>query len=215
VYLLNITANLGAIFCFRGIVVPRDGVATTANVLAHETLVRVGSSLQLISTAASVIVAALLYELLKRVNSSVALVAAFFRLVACAVAVCGYVLQLAPLESATGNRYFRGLGPEQLDAIGILLYRLHGPAASAVIVFFGFHFIFLGYLIYRAKSLPRLIALLTTVAGVGALVFLAPPVAVRFLPYFAAIGLLAEVSLAGYLLVRGMNLEGKKAHAEV
>ena len=105
--------------------------------------------LKVISTVCSIVVAALLYELLKPVNEPVSLIAAFFRLTACAVALVGYVFQ---------------------------------PASRMVLVLFGFHFIPLGYLIFRSGFLPRWLGVLAAVAGVSCLVFLAPALGTLFFP---------------------------------
>jgi hypothetical protein len=192
-YLLNIATILLAVFFFRGIV-SRDPAATAANVLAHEASFRLGYALELISTACSIAVAALFYELLKPVNRSVSLTAAFFRVVACALAVVGYLFQLAPLQVAGG-------------AHSVELYRLRGPASDMVIVFFGFQFVLIGYLIFRSTFLPRAFGALAGIAGLGGLMFLVPPLAHNLFPYFVAIGLLAELSLTAWLLAAGVDVQ--------
>lgn len=207
-YLLNIATIFAAIFFFRGIIVARDPAATAANVLAHEASFRLGSALEVISTACSIVVAALFYELLKPVNRSASLTAAFFRLAACAVAVVGYLFQLAPLQILGGGvPSLSGLKQDELQAIALLLYRLHGPASDMVIVFFGFHFVLIGYLIFRSTFLPRVLGALVGVAGLGGLIFLAPPVAHSVFLYFVAIGALAEWSLTAWLLAAGINVQ--------
>lgn len=202
-YLLNILTILSAVYCFRGLIIPRDPAATATNLLAHESLFRLGSAFELISTACSIAVAALLYELLKPVNATVSLLAAFFRLMACAVAVVGYVLQLAPLQLLGGAQPLSGIKSEEVPAIALLLYRLHGPVSDMVIVFFGFHFVLIGYLIFRSKFLPRGLGVLVGFGGLVGLTFLAPPLARHFFPYLIAIGLLVEVSLTVWLLAKG------------
>jgi hypothetical protein len=117
--------------------------------------------LQVISTACSVVVAALLYEVLKAVNESLSLTGAFFRLLACAVAVIGYVYK---------------------------------PATQMVIVFFGFHFIVIGYLIFRSPFLWRWVGVLTMISGAGALIF-AMPGAMTLFRYFIPLGLATELSI--------------------
>ena len=151
-YLLNVATILLAILVLRG----------SAAALP----------VKMISTACSIVVAALLYELLKVVNESVSLIAAFFRLVACAVAVVGYVVQ---------------------------------PASRMVIPLFGFHFIALGYLIFRSGFLPRWLGILAGVTGVISLVFLVPEFAAPLLRYFAALGLATELSLSTCLLFLGRH----------
>jgi uncharacterized protein DUF4386 len=191
-YLLNIVTILVAVFLSRG---------TSADVLAHETALRARFALELFSTACSIVVAALLYELFEPVNRSVSLVAAFFRLVACAVAPVNYLLELAPLRIASGPP-ISGMRPEESQAIALLLHRLHGTASDIVIVFFAFYGLLIGYLIFNSTFLPRIIGVLFCVEGVMALSVLVPPLARHLFPYFVAVGLLCEVSLTFCLLVK-------------
>ena len=129
-------------------------------------------------------------------NATLSLLAAFYRLVACAAALLNYVFQLAPLQMQA----FSGLRPEELPALGLLLHRLHGPAQDIVILFFGFHFLLLGHLIYRSTFMPRALGVLAASGGLSALVFLAPPLARQVFPYVVISGLVAEVSLTFWLL---------------
>lgn len=205
-YLLNILTIFAAIFCFRGIIVPRVPAATAANLIAHESLYRTGFALELVSTACSVAVAALLYELLKPVNSSVSLLAAFFRLIACTVAIVGYVFQLAPLL-VVGGVTLDGVKADELPALGMLLFRLHNLASDILIVFFGLHFVLLGYLVIKSSFLPRALGVLACVGGLGGMIFFVPPLARAVFPYVVGVGLVAEVSLALWLLIKGVNAE--------
>jgi hypothetical protein len=202
-YAANVAAILSSIWLLRGIIVPRDPAATAAHVAAHAALLRVALGLELVSTAASIGVAALLYRLLKPVSASVSATAAFFRLAACAVAIMGYVFQFAPLELLADGRRIPGLDPAQLTALALALFRLHGLASNIVILLFGFHFGLIGWLVYRSGFLPRALGLLAGVTGVGAMLVLSPSLSATLFPYFAGVGLLNEVSLAVSLLVIG------------
>lgn len=206
-YLLNTLTILAAIFCFRGIVVPSDPAATAANLLAHESLYRAGFALELISTACSVTVAALLYELLKPVDPGLSLLAALFRIVACSVAIVGYVFQLAPLL-LVGSAGATGSNPNDVSALGILVFRLHSAISDIVIVYFGFHFVLLGLLIMKSSFLPRALGALALVGGLAALVFLVPAFSRVMLPYVAGIGLVVEQSLTWWLLIKGVDGKG-------
>ena len=211
-YLLNILTIFVAIFFLRGLVVSRDPAATASNLLAHESSFRLGFTLELISTMCSIVVAALFYELFRPVSRSLSLLAAFFRLIACAVAVLGYLFQLAPLQALGSAHYLSTLTMEQLEALGLLLYTFSAQASHIVIVFFGFHFVVLGYLIFASSYLPRTLGILAAFAGLGALAFggltfLAPTPGGYPFPYFAVLGLLTEVSLSLWLIIAGVNAE--------
>ena len=204
-YLLNIATILVATFLFRGIVVAADPAASAANLLAHEATFRAAIAFEVLSTACSVTVAALLYEVLKSVSRNLSLTAAFFRLLACGVAIVGYGFQVAPLQILAGSHQLSGLTSVELQSLALLVYRLHGPAADMVIVFFGFHFVLLAALILRSTLLPRALGMLAGLAGVGGLTFLVPSLARPRFPYIVAVGFVTELSLALWLAVKGVR----------
>lgn len=207
-YLLNIVTIWLAIFLFRGLFVSGDPVRTAANLTAHNVLFRAGFASELASTTCSVVVAVFLYELLRAVNRSVSLLAAFFRLLACSMAVMGYLFQLAPLQLLHNAPQFGTLGSNELQALASTLASLRGPGSNISILFFGLHFVLLGYLIITSTFLPRLLGLLCLIAGVGGCTFLLPPLgAALFWPYLAAIGLTAELSVASWLLFASVNVD--------
>lgn len=207
-YSLNIVTIFLAIFFFRGLVVSGDPTATAANVLAHETRFRLGYALELISTACSIVVAALFYELFKPVNRSLSLLAALFRLIGCALAAVGYLFQLAALQVLAGPHYLNVLKTEGLQVLALLLFSFQARATNILIVFFGFHFLLIGYLILRSTFLPGILGALVAAGGLAGLIFLVPPLGIRlFFPYFAGIGLLCEVSPTLWLVVVGVNVQ--------
>jgi len=206
-YLLNIATILLATFLFRGLFVSGDTPATANYLLAHEAQFRFGIGAEIISTACSIAVAALLYELFKPVSRGFSLLAAFFRLFACGIAVMGYALQLARVHVLSGVIAGNAHGPDQLQSLLLLLRNMHAETLDISIVFFGLNFLVLGALIVASKFLPRSLGVLVGIAGLAGLVFLAPRFATSFFPYFAVIGLLAESSLALWLTLIGVNVE--------
>ena len=212
-YLLNILTIMIAVFLFRGLVVSGDAAATAANVLARESVFRSAIAFEIISTAFSIAVSALFYALLKPVNGSFSLLAAFFRLIACAVAAFGYLFQIAPLVVLGGGSYLSAFNLEQLQGLAMLFFKLNAQVRNVSIVFFGFHFLLVGFLILKSTFLPRALGVLCAFAGLGGLIFLAPPLASYLFPYIVAVGLLTEVSLTLWLLVKGVNEQRWKEQA--
>jgi len=205
-YLLNITTILVAVSLFRGIMVSNDASASATRLVGHEARFHLAIALELVSTASSVGVAGLLYTLLKPVSENLSLIAAFFRLLACGIAVVGYGLQVAPLQILTDIHRGSGFTSDQLQALALVAYRLHGPLSDMVIVFFGFHFVLIAMLILRSTLLPRALGVLVGLAGAGALTMLMPPLGRSLFPYFVGVGFAAEVSLALWLAFRGVDL---------
>jgi hypothetical protein len=213
VYLLYfLTAISGELF-LKGIVVDGDAVATATNILAHQTLFRLGLATGLIATACYIAVTALFYGLFKPVNRSLSLLAAFFSLVGCAILAFASLFQLAALVVLGGGQYLSVFKVEQLRALALLFLELNTQAGNICVVFFGVYCLLIGYLIFRSAFLPRILGALMAIAGLGWLTFLSPPFANRLSPYNLVLGFLAELSLMLWLLVRGVNIQRWKEQA--
>jgi len=83
------------------------------------------------------------------------------------------------------------------------------------LVFHGFYWILIGYLIFRSAFLPRILGVLMVFAGLGWLTFLSPPLAHYLSPYIQVLGVLAEGSLMLWLLVMGVNVAKWEEKAKV
>ena len=213
VYLLYFLTAIVAVLLVRGIVVSGDAAATAVNILAHETLYRSGFAIGLIGTALYVAVTALFYGLFKPVNKSLALLAAFFSLVGCAIQASGSLFQIAPLVVLGGSHYLSVFKLEQLQALALMFLNLNVQAGYTEIIFFGLFDIVIGYLIFRSTFLPRFLGVLMMIAGLGWLTFLSPALATHLSPYVDVLGFIAELFLMLWLLVMGVNVQRWKEQA--
>jgi hypothetical protein len=158
-------------------------------------------------------VTALLYSLLRPVNRSLSLLAAFFSLVGCALWAVGGVFQLAALAILRDGGSSSALTVEQAQDLTLTVLNLYGQALSAGIVFFGFYCLLIGYLIFRSTFLPRVVGALLALTGVGYLAYLYPPLQHALSAYLQVTGLLGEASLTLWLLVVGVNAQRWKEQA--
>ena len=219
-YLLTIVTAMFAISVLGRLVVDNDAATTATNILAHESLFRLGFAGFLIGTSCYVAVTALLYELLKPVNRSVALLAAFSSLVGCTLWVFGCVFYLAVFVVLGGSQYLSVFKLEQLQAMALMFLKLNGLAFSVGMILFGFYCLLIGYLIFRSNFLPRILGILVAFAGIGHLTgtfanLLSPVFAPHLLPYIMLPGVVGEVSLMLWLLVMGVNASKWKEQASV
>ncbi len=213
VYLLYFLTAVFSEFFLRGLVVSGDAAATVNNLLAHQSLFRLGLATDLIATACYIAVTALFYGLFKPVNRSLSLLAAFFSLVGCAIGALANLFRLAPLAVLGGAPYLSVFKVEQLRALAFLLLELYGQSFNICLVFFGFFDLLIGYLIFKSTFLPRILGVPMAFAGLGWLTFLYPPLANYLSPYILVLGFLAELLLMLWLLVMGVNVQRWKEQA--
>jgi hypothetical protein len=117
---------------------------TVAHILAARQLYALAGIAQLILGACDIGVALILYELLKPVSRSLALLAAFFRLVFVAIANANVLNHFVPLLLLSGASYLAAFTPEQLQALAGMFLRLRTIGLDIALVFFGFHCVILG-----------------------------------------------------------------------
>ncbi len=131
----------------------------------------------------------------------------------CAVTAFGSLFQLAPLVVLDDSSYLSAFTLKQVQALALLLLHLNTQVGSIALVFFGLFQLLIGGLIVRSTFLPRILGALMSFAGLGWLIFLAPPLANALLSYLEVLGILAEASLMLWLLVMGVNAERWKEQA--
>lgn len=160
-----------------------DAAATANNILSNKSLFTLGFTIYLIEMACQVTTATLLYQLLKPVNRTVALLAVLLELTGIGIKTVARVFYIAPLfvlgaspsgGSAAVSSVLSGFTTEQLQSIALVLLKVNDSGAAVALAFFGFSTPLFGYLIFRSKFLPRWLGALVMIAGLGWLTFLYP-----------------------------------------
>lgn len=192
------------------VIVPGDAVTTAKNILASEPLYRLGFVANLVDYTFYLAVTALLYELLKPVGRTLSLLAAVFSFAGTAVVAATSLYYLAPLFLLGNAPYLAAFSTDQVQALAFLFHKLRSIGSNIAMVFFGFHLLFIGWLIVRSTFLPQILGVLSAVGAICFLInclayFLSPPIAALLFPYILLPGVLAQASLALWLLVMGVN----------
>ena len=174
-----------------------DPATTAANLLANETLFRLGTASLLVSTAFYVGATLFVYEVLRPVNRSLSLLAAFFSLVACAVGAFSCVFDLIPFTLLKGTPYLTAaFTVNQLQALTLMFLKLRVQANDIALALFGLHCLGVGYLIFRSTFMPRIIGVLMLMGGICWLTFLVPSIAKGLAPFNMMPGALGEIGRA-------------------
>jgi len=138
----------------------------------HDTGVYLGALLELLTAAANIGTAVVLYRVVRRVNESIAIGYVALRTLESTVIVVGLISLLSIVTMRQDFAATAGADPALYIAIGKSLVAVHdwtfiiGPAFCAAIG----NGIMLGYLLYRGQLVPRAWAILGMVAGTIALV---------------------------------------------
>lgn len=214
-----IAATFAEQFVRNAATVSGDAAATAANVLAREELWRWATAADLATATCDIIVALLLYEILKPLGKTVSLLAAVFNLILVAIAAVEILFHMAPLMLLKSEApYLAQFMPGQLQDLSYLSLRLHGRAYDVSLYFFGIHCVLVGALIARATFLPRILGWLMILVGLCYLGntlarVLAPELARLLYPWLFLPAIPAEGGLALWLLFRGVNSERWHAQA--
>src|SRR5215468_3438531 len=218
-WLTIIVAASFAEFYVRGrVVVDSDAAATATNILAHEPLYRLGAAAVLIYLLCDTAVALILYELLRPVSRSLSLLASFFRLAMVAILGSNLLNLFAPLVLLKGAPLLTAFKADQLQALALVSINLYAQVFFIALLFFGFHCLLIGYLIYRSTFLPRIVGALMVITGLCYLTHsfanvLSPALAARLFTYLMPLGLPGELLLTLWFLAIGVNVQGWKDQA--
>lgn len=210
-YLVIFVCGLFSELAVRGSLVVRgDATATAGNILASQGLFRLGFFGDLLVVCSDAAVSVLFYVLLRPVSRSLALVAASFRLVQTAILGVNLLFHFGALFLAGSPDYLDVFEPAQIHALVLLLLDVHRHAYDLGLVFFGWHCLVLGYLLYVSRMVPRALGILMALASLtyltgSSLLFAAPSLADSFAPAYA-IPVLAELALASWLVVKGVRV---------
>jgi hypothetical protein len=218
VYLFIIVSGVAGAVVRPQMIVPGDPGATAANLVAGARTLRLVASIESLHMAAGIVLAVLLYALLKPVDRYVSLLAALTH-VACAIVLAtAAVGTFAALRLTRGAGYLSAVDEEQRHALALLAIRLQEDLFAVGLVFFAVTCLALGYLVIRSGFLPRALGVLMFVAAGAYLVnsfahILSPALSARLVPLIFAPIFVAELALALWLAVRAVDSERWHARA--
>ncbi len=206
---------LGALAAFAefyvrsGILVPGNVVQTAHNIIAAEQLFRIGIASDLLGGACNAILAVAFYTILKPVNSSLALLAAFWRLGEAVIlghmTLNGMTVLNVLHPSALPGAFSNG----QLQAIAELYLGMQGDEFSIGLIYYSLGSTLFCYLLMRSRYIPRWLAwwglLGSFIAVVSTLAIIIFPGAGSLQPgCYAPVGVF-EIVAGFWLLIAGVT----------
>lgn len=200
----------GATSVFGQLIVPGtlsisgDPNGTAARIVENETLLRLGVAATVLSVAFFLAETAAFASLFRPIGRGPVRLFVFFSVTGIALSGVGALFEMAPL-TVLRARDLAALGDDQRAAFAVLFLRLAAQTMNIFLVYFGFRCIVLGYLLWRASFMPRVIGALLMLAGAGYLLNLWPPLVSAITPYHLLLAAPGELGLVGWLLIRGVD----------
>ena len=186
-----------------------DAPATVNQIIAHESLFRIGFVISLFSYVFFLLAAWYLYVLLKPVNKNIALLFLLLNLGGFAILVYSHLNLFSSLMLLSGADYLKVFQPDQLQAQAMLFINLYKNGSTIAQIPYGVWLLPLGYLVFKSGFLPKILGIFLIVDCFGLLIyvcqrFLLPDYGVIAYPCWV-IGFIAEVSLTLWLLIKGVK----------
>ncbi len=221
IYLVIIVAGMfGELLVRNKLVVSGDAVTTALNIMSSPLLWRLGIGADLVMQLCDIPLILIFYMLLRPVNKNLALLNLLFNMIQTAVLVVNKLNLLIPLFLLGDAPYLKSFDLQQLQSLSYMFIKLHGYGFGVGLIFFGMVCFVEGYLIFRSGFLPKILGLFLQVAGVCYLtnsfaLLLAPSLANALFPFVLMPCLLAELALALWLVVKGVDVSRWKQWSSI
>ena len=187
-----------------------DVAATSNNIMGSELLWRIGVTGDIFMHLLDIPVMVILYFLLKPTSKHLALLAVLFNVIQSAVLSFNKVNLLIPTLLLGAPEYAQSIETGNLHALSYLFVQAHNTGFGIGLIFFGFACLCYGYLIYKSGYFPKTIGVLVQIAGLSYLInsltfILAPAYAGTVMPILL-LSFIGELTLAIWLIVKGVNV---------
>ncbi len=205
-----VTAPFSLIYVPANLIVRGNATATANNILAHETLFRLGIVGNLFTNVIFILVAMALYRLLSGVNRTHASLMVALVLVSAAVGFMNVLNNIAALTLFRGADFLAVFDKPQRDALAMLFLGLHRQGLAVDEIFWGLWLFPFGVLVMRSGFLPRILGLLLIV---NCFAYVAASLTSLLLPSYANVvfrailpALLGELWIMLWLLIKGAKV---------
>ncbi len=184
-------------------------------IITNEGSFRLGLVVALISGFLFLMAAWGLYVLLRPVNRHLALLFLLLNTVGVAIQGASMLSLVSAMLQGDTASHMQAYSAAQLEGLAYLSINVYKTGWVTAQLFFGTWLFPLGYLVYKSRFLPRVLGILLMLDGVAVLVWFLQALLLPAYPAIHYPGLvvsfLAEIGLASWLLVRGVNVDDAEA----
>jgi hypothetical protein len=167
--IMSIQAPIALLYVPSHVMVEGNPAATTNNILAHEFLFRLSIISQFTSIIMFVLLALVLYRLLKQVNQYQANLLVTFVVVQVPITFLLETFNFTSLMIAKGE-ILQAVQTEQKQYLVMLLLNIHSYGLLTSEIFWGLWLLPFGQLVYKSGFIPRIFGLCLLIGGIGWLI---------------------------------------------
>ena len=211
-YLIIILSGIfSEVFVRSNLIVTGDASATAANIMASQSLFRIGFAADTLMLLSDVAVAVLLYVLLEPVSKTLSLTAAAFRLTQAAILGFNLLNYYAALLMLKSSGYTAAFETDKLNEQVMFFLQMHSHGYDLGLLFFALSNLILGYLIMRSDYIPSILGYGLIAAAIvylsGSLTRFLIPESLSLITPLYIIPLAAELSFSLWLLFKGEKIQ--------
>lgn len=162
-----VTAIFGELYVPSQIIVREDALATANNILASESLFRLGLAIGLIASIAFLVLPFVLYRLLREVDRNLAVLMVVFAAASVPLSFVSTAHDLDALTLLGGADYLQAFTTEQLHAQVMLSLKASFNGALVAELLWGLWLLPFGYLVFKSGFLPRIFGILLMIGCFG------------------------------------------------
>ena len=210
---ITVAAIVAHMYMPSQIIIPDDAAATVNNITESAALFRLGGvGSELVILLSELILAIVLYVLLKPVNKTLSLIAAVSRLIMTTVHGVNLINYFFVLTLVSGAGFLSAFDAGQINSLVMLFLEAHSYGFTIGIAFLTIHVFVIGFLIFKSGYFPKILGILFIAAGVGYLVdsfALLLSASYETTPIYLSLPIaISEIAFPLWLLIKGVKKEG-------
>jgi hypothetical protein len=211
--IITVAAIIAHFYVPSQLIVPGNAEITASNIMASESLFRIGGiGSELVTLLSEIVLSVLIYVLFKPVSKTLSLVAVVSRLAMTTIHGINLLNLFFVWLLLSGADYLTVFKAEQLHALATLFLEAHRYGFAIGIAFFALHVFVLGYLILKSSYFPRILGVLFLIAAFAYLIDSSATLLFANSNYktpglLAMVIAIAEISFPLWLLIKGVRIE--------
>jgi hypothetical protein len=208
--LMAICSAFSMMFIDKQVLVPGDAETTAANILASKGLYSLGVVSNLAGQIFFLFLVLALYRHLRSVDMTQARLMVALVVASIPVTCLNTLNQFAPVLLLSGADYLKVFEPAQVNALAMVFLEMYQQGIILVGIFWGLWLLPFGILVYRSGFLPKILGVFLVIGCLGYLLdsisnYLFPAYAAALDPVVMVTGLIGEIPILLWLLIKGIN----------